>query len=395
MTNSFSNHTSFQTGLDRLLADPQPWLHERRVGLVSHPAACTSNLSRSLDALLAAGVRVTAIFGPEHGFSGTATDGAPVDHGIDPRSGLPVFSLFGHGVEPTPEMLAGVDVLLCDLQDVGARFYTYLTTLYHVMKAGAACGIPVIVADRSNPIGGIQVEGPMLEPGFESFVGMLPAPVRHGMTPGELARLVNTECELGTDLDVIILRGWTRDMGFEETGRSWVPTSPAMPHISTCMVYPGMCFLEGTNISEGRGTPLPFEQCGAPWADGFILAGILNRMNLPGVRFHPTQFIPSDSKYSGQECHGVQVHVLDRDALQPVTLGLSVVEAFLRLYPEELSWQVDHFDHLAGCAWLRQGLQAGTPALELAKNWAEDCAIFVEKRTSYLLYETQKLPMIS
>jgi uncharacterized protein YbbC (DUF1343 family) len=245
---------SIQTGLDVLLNEQLGMLQGRRIGLVTHPAAVLPDLTHSLDALLRAGVQVTALFAPEHGLAGSVADGAVVDHTVHTRTGLPVFSLYGETKTPTLDMLSDVDVLLFDMQDVGARFYTFISTLFYVLKGAAQTQTPVIVLDRPNPINGAVVEGPLLSPGFESFVGIVSMPVRHGMTVGELACYMNGEFALGADLTVVPMAGWQREMWFDETHLPWIPTSPAMPHISTATVYPGMCLLEGTNVSEERGT---------------------------------------------------------------------------------------------------------------------------------------------
>ncbi|MGQ9768886.1 MAG: exo-beta-N-acetylmuramidase NamZ family protein, partial [Anaerolineae bacterium] len=280
-----------RTGLE-VLCDRRDPLAGGRSGLITHPAAVLPDLTSSVDALLEAGVRLTALFGMEHGFASSAADGVAVGHGRDARTGLPVFSLYGATREPTAEMLAGVDVLLFDVQDVGVRFYTFISTLYYILRSARQHGVSVIVLDRPNPLNGLAIEGPSVAPGYGSFVGIAPIPIRHGMTIGELARYLNAEHHLGAELTVVEMQGWRRAMWFDETGLPWVPTSPAMPHLSTAIVYPGTCFIEGTNLSEGRGTALPFEVVGAPWLDGHALAHALNQLALPGVRFRPTQFEP-------------------------------------------------------------------------------------------------------
>lgn len=381
-----------RTGLE-VLCDRRDPLAGGRGGLITHPAAVLPDLTSSVDALLEAGVRLTALFGMEHGFAGSAADGAAVGHGRDARTGLPVFSLYGATREPTAEMLAGVDVLLFDVQDVGVRFYTFISTLYYILRTACQHGVPVIVLDRPNPLNGLTVEGPSVAPGYGSFVGIAPMPIRHGMTVGELARYLNAEHHLGAELTVIEMQGWRRAIWFDETGLPWVPTSPAMPHLSTATVYPGTCFIEGTNLSEGRGTALPFEVVGAPWLDDRALARALNRLALPGVRFRPTQFEPSASKHAGQMCQGVQIHVTDRAAFRPVEAGLHVVAACRAQAPERFtflstSWEgrPPHFDLLAGNATIREGLAAGVPVAELTAGWPAIAAEFEERRQPHLLY---------
>jgi len=383
------------TGLQQLAITARDELRGRRIGLVTQPAAVLPNMQAAEDALLYAGVAITALFGPEHGFDGSAADGAAVDHGVHARLGIPVYSLYGADREPTDAMLAEVDVMVFDMQDVGVRFYTYLSTLYYLLRASGRTGIPLLVLDRPNPIGGVAVEGPPVEPGLESFVGIMDVPIRHGMTLGELAQLINVEQGFGADLIVLPMDGWQRAQWFDETGLPWVPTSPGMPHLSTATVYPGMCFFEGTNLSEGRGTTLPFEVAGAPWLDGYRLAVSLNHLDLPGVRFRPVHFVPSSSKHAGVACQGVQVHALDRTAMRAVTTGLHVIAACRAQDPDrfaflESSWEgrPPHFDLLAGSAALREGLSLGYDVAGLTAGWAAYEAGFRARRAPHLIYES-------
>jgi uncharacterized protein YbbC (DUF1343 family) len=382
-----------KTGLQVLLDERMNLLDGRRVGLVTQPAAVLPDLTAGVDALQRAGVRIAALFGPEHGFTGAAADGLAVDDAVDARTGLPVFSLYGPTKEPSPAMLAEVDVLVFDMQDVGVRFYTYLSTLYHVLRGAARAGCPVVVLDRPNPIDGQTLEGPLMAPGFESFVGVASLPIRHGMTLGELARYFCQELAIEAQLTVVEVQGWARNQWFDETSLPWVATSPAMPHLSTATVYPGMCFVEGTNLSEGRGTALPFEICGAPWLDGYRLAEALNDLGLPGVRFRPVQFEPSASKHAGQLCQGIQVHVTDRRQLRAVEAGLHVIAACRSQAPERFqflptSWEgrPPHFDLLAGGPAMREGLIAGEPVQAMVAGWTADLAAFARTRQRYLQY---------
>jgi uncharacterized protein YbbC (DUF1343 family) len=383
-----------ETGLMRLVGQGGAPLQGRRVGLVTHPAAVLPDLTLSLDALLGIEARVTALFGLEHGFDGSAADGTAVADAHDPRTGLPVFSLYGAIREPTSDMLTDVDVLVYDVQDVGVRFYTFVSTLYHVLAAAARHGRAVIVLDRPNPISGVTVEGPLVAPGLQSFVGIMSIPIRHGMTTGELARYFNTEGRLGADLSVVSMRGWKRSMWLDATGLPWVPPSPGMPQLATATVYPGMCFIEGTLLSEGRGTALPFEVVGAPWLDGYALAQALNRQALPGVRFRATHFTPFASKHVGSPCEGVQVHVTDRQAFRAVETGLQVVAACRALAPDRFeflpsSWEArpPHFDLLTGDAAIRKGLVAGIPVADMVSGWPVVASAFDKARQPYLLYE--------
>jgi uncharacterized protein YbbC (DUF1343 family) len=282
-------------------------------------------------------------------------------------------------------MLAEVDALVFDMQDVGVRFYTYLSTLFYVLRAVGKAGKPVFVLDRPNPVAGTRVEGGPVLPGFESFVGIVDIPMRHGMTLGELARFMNVEYALGADLHVIEMRGWKREMWFDETGLPWAPTSPAMPHLSTATVYPGMCLLEGTNLSLGRGTALPFEVCGAPWLDGYAVAAELNRLQLGGVRFRAMLFTPSASNHAGRECQGVQVHITDREAFRPVEMALHLLHVARCASSDAWAWN-PHFDRLAGGGDLRLALEAGMPVAEILKGWGDSISAFLRKRERYLLY---------
>ena len=373
-----------RTGLDVWTGNPATELQELHLGLVSHPAAVLPDLTRAVDALRNAGYKLTALFGPEHGFGGAALDGAPVGNAADPRTGLPVFSLYGAVHEPTAEMLKYLDALVFDMQDVGVRFYTYLSTLFYVLRGAGKAGKPVFVLDRPNPITGGIIEGGPVAPGFESFVGIINIPVRHGMTLGELALYMNAECALGADLHVIKMHGWQRDMWFDETALPWVPPSPAMPHLSTAILYPGMCLLEGTNLSLGRGTALPFEVCGAPWLDGDALAEAMSGLQLPGVRFRATVFTPCASTHTGSECYGVQVHVTDRDALRPLEMALHLIAIARRLSGNAWRWN-SHFERLAGGNHTRAALEAGSNVSEIIARWEEALPAFLHQREKYLM----------
>ncbi len=375
-----------QTGLDHLLSNPRAALRGRRVGLVTHPAAVARDWTHATDALLAAGVELTALFGPEHGLSGTAADGDPIDHAVDARTGLPIFSLYGDTLAPTAAMLGEADVLLFDMQDIGARFYTYISTLLHVLRGAAAHGVPVVVLDRPNPLGGVVREGPLLEREYASFVGVAPLPVRHGLTVGELARWFVHHFALDVDLEVVPMQGWRRSMWFEQTGLPWVATSPNLPRPSTATVYPGTCLIEGTNLSEGRGTALPFELVGAPWVDGFALASRLNAAELPGVRWRATHFAPLASKFTGEPCAGVQLHVTNRDVFRPVAAGLHLIAAVRSQNHVDFAWNAEHFDRLVGDGWVREALETSGPVEEMVARWRGSLAEFAGGVASFLLY---------
>lgn len=379
-------------GLETLLGRRLDPVLGRRVGLVTNQSAVKSDLTSTLDALLAAGVTITALFAPEHGVTGQATDGARIESTTDHRTGLPVYSLYGDTRKPTADMLGGIDLMVFDIQDIGARFYTYLYTMAYAMEACGEAGKEFVVLDRPNPLGGVGMEGPVLEQKFASFAGLYPVPARYGMTIGEFARMVNSEFGAGVKLTVVPLSGWKRDMWFDQTGLAWVPTSPAMPALETAVVYPGACLTEGTNISEGRGTALPFQMGGAPWIDGYELAGKLNRAGLPGVRFRPVSFIPAASKYAGDECSGIQWHVMDRRVFLPVLTGVKVIETIRNLRPDEFEFRKPgadgryFFDLLSGTDQLRLGLESGRTTEDIASDWAEGIEKFRSIRERYLIY---------
>lgn len=383
-----------EPGIEVLLHGRAGGLKGKRIGLVTNMTGVDRDLRSDIDLLAGRDdVQLVALFGPEHGVRGDAQAGAHVGASRDAATGLPVHSLYGEHREPTPEMLRGIDLLLFDIQDVGARFYTYPYTLANVMRAAKRDGIPVWVLDRPNPVGGTKVEGPVLEPAQASFVGMFPIPVRHGMTIGELARLFNGEFGIGADLSVVPMRGWRRTEAEPGGAMPWVPPSPNMPTRDTALVYLGTALLEGTNVSEGRGTTRPFEIVGAPFVDARELAERLDALGLPGVRFRPTSFTPSFSKHEGKACGGVQIHVIDRDAYQPFLTGVAVVKALHDLYPRQFRFQSDapgatpgFFDKLAGNAWLRQMIENGDPLEAMQARWQPESRKFEQVREGYLLY---------
>ena len=389
-----------RTGLDVLRDQDWQPLRGLRVGLVCHPASVDSELRHAADLLAAApGVRLAALSGPEHGLRGQEQDLVAAAADVDAESGLRIYSLYGEAVEslrPTGEQLRGLDALVIDLQDVGSRYYTFQATMLYCLEAAAAHGVRVVVLDRPNPVGGAAVEGPDLRPGFDSFVGPHPITTRHGMTVGELARLYKAERTIAVDLDVIPCDGWRRGMFFEQTGLPWVLPSPNMPTPDTALVYPGQCLLEGTNLSEGRGTTQPFGLCGAPWIDARELARRLAAAGLPGVRFRPAWFRPTFQKFAGRTCGGVQLHVTDREAFRPVRTGLAVLAAMRELSGGHFRWRTETYefvshvlaiDLLFGSDRERMALEAGTPWPEIAAAWAPEEAAFRERRKPYLIYE--------
>jgi uncharacterized protein YbbC (DUF1343 family) len=374
------------TGLEFLLSRDFADLRGRRVGLVTNGSGVDHRLRATADLLAGAGgVELKAIFAPEHGFRGALEAGERVADQRDPATGVPVHSLYGEVKRPTPESLAGIDLLIYDIQDVGARNYTYLSTLRGCLEASAEKGIEVWVLDRPDPQGGAVIDGPVLEEKYESFVGPHPIPLRHAMTPGEFARMVNDERKIGAQLRVVPLGGWRRGMTFADTGLPWVAPSPNIPTAETCFLFAGFVLIEGTNLSEGRGTTRPFKLIGAPWLEARRVAGDLNRLDLPGVIFRATEFTPTDSKYQGQPCQAVEVHVMDPSVFSAPLAAVALLTVVHRLWPEKLEFK-DSFDRLAGSADLRRGIQRGDPPAEIAAGWAVGLRDFERRRLKYLIY---------
>jgi len=382
-------------GIERLVDSTA--LAGQRVGLVCNPASVDRDLRHAADRLIAhPHARLTALFGPQHGFRSDVQDNmVETGHAQDGLRRVPVYSLYSETREPTAAMLRDVDVLIVDLQDIGSRIYTFVYTMANCLVAARRHGVKVIVCDRPNPLGGLAVEGPVLEPGFESFVGLYPMPMRHGMTIGELARLFNEHFGIGADLHVVAMDGWRRSMYYDLTGLPWVMPSPNIPTLDTAIVYPGSVLFEGTNLSEGRGTTRPFELLGAPWVVAEHFAGEMNRLSLPGVRFRPAVFEPTFQKHAGVACGGCQIHVLDREAYRPVATAVSLLSAFLACDPRRFRWRDPPYEYereklpidiLAGSSALRAAIDRGTPAAEIASSWERDVREFEQVRQKYLLY---------
>lgn len=384
-------------GLEVLLAEPRSFLGDARVGLICNPTTVDHHYRHAADLFYAHPyIRLTTLFGPQHGIRGETQDNMIEWEGFrDARTGIPVHSLYGAGREPTTEMLADLDVLVFDIQDVGTRVYTFIYTMALAMQAARREGKRMVVLDRPNPIGSEAIEGNLLEPGCESFVGMFPIPMRHGMTIGELARLFNEKYSLGCDLEVVHMCGYARTLWFDQTDAPWIIPSPNMPTLETATVYPGAVFIEGTKISEGRGTTRPFELSGAPYIDAYALAANLNQLELPGVYFRPHSFQPTFQKYAGKLCHGVQIHVLDRLAFKPVITGIALIKAIHQLCPKDFAWQDPPyeyvydklpFDVIAGTSRLREQIERDASIEEIAASWKVGEETFAEERLPYLLY---------
>ena len=372
-------------------------LRGRTVGIVCNPASIDAGFRHVLQRAEEAGVAVGAIFGPQHGLQSNLQDNMiESPHVEDARRRVPVYSLYSETREPTAAMLAGLDALVIDLQDVGTRIYTYIYTMANCLRAGARHGLPIVVCDRPNPIGGLTVEGPMLVPGYESFIGQFPIPMRHGMTIGELARLFNEHFGIGAKLEVVAMAGWRRDQYFDETGLPWVLPSPNLPTLASAVVYPGTVLFEGTNISEGRGTTKPFELVGAPWVtDPDTFAASLNAVNLPGVHFRAHTFEPTFQKHARTSCGGVQIHVTDRRVFPAVETGVVVLDQFRRAGIADFAWREPPYEYeyeklpidiLSGSSRLRLALEAGVSPHALAEEWRADVAPFLSVRERFLLY---------
>jgi uncharacterized protein YbbC (DUF1343 family) len=378
--------TPVLNGIDVLQADGFRLLRGKRVGLVTNQTGRSRAGVATIDLLYKAeGVKLVALFSPEHGIRGVLDE--KVELSRDEKTGLPIYSLYGDTREsfrPTSEQLQGIDTLVVDLQDVGVRFYTYITTTAYVMEEAATRKIAVVLLDRVNPIDGYQIEGPTLDKDLLAFVGYFPMPIRHAMTLGELARLFNGENKIGADLTVVPLRGWRRDMWFDETGLGWVNPSPNMRNLVEATLYPGIGAIEATNLSVGRGTDTPFEHVGAPWIDGARLAADLNARQIDGVRFYPESFTPTGSKFKGEPCQGVFLVVTDRLALRPVRVGVEIAAALYRLYPSQ--FQVDAAARLVGSREVIRRIQSGEDPAAIAASWATDEARWRLLRAKYLLY---------
>ncbi|NBB86783.1 MAG: DUF1343 domain-containing protein [Bacteroidetes bacterium] len=388
---------AWRTGAAVAAADTFAVLHGQRIGLIGNHTSTVGD--RHLADLLheVPEVTLTALFGPEHGLRGTADAGASVADGRDPDTGVPIYSLYGETRRPTPAMLANLDVLVFDMQDVGARFYTYISTMGLAMQAAAEAELPFVVLDRPNPLGGTYVSGFVLEEEQRSFVGMYPIPIAHGLTTGELARMIRGEAWLegleGLDLTVVPMDGWQRSQRWDEGEAAWIPPSPNIPDAETAYLYPGTCFVEATAASEGRGTDAPFRLIGHPDLDGAALAADLNDRSLPGVDVTAASFTPTSRagatvpKHRGTRVEGVELRVMDADSLDAVALGVHLLEALLSHGGSAMLERPAWLDRLAGTPRLREALERGTPAASIIADWEDEVARFKEARSSYLLYD--------
>jgi uncharacterized protein YbbC (DUF1343 family) len=386
-----------ELGVERLLREGRARLGGARVGLVCNQASVGHDFRHVADLFgESREFKLTALFGPQHGVRGDLQDNMiETPHALDAATGVPVYSLYSETREPTERMLEEVDVLVFDLQDVGCRIYTFVYTLANCMRAAERLGRKVLVCDRPNPIGGVAVAGNMLEPEYASFVGQFPLPTRHGMTVCELAQMFNRHWGVGGEIEVIKMDGWARELWMDETDAPWVLPSPNMPTVDSATVFPGTVHVEGTQVSEGRGTTRPFELVGAPYVDATRLAKELNSLSLGGVYFRPCYFRPTFQKHGGQTCGGVQIHVLDREAFEPVVSGVAVVKVIHDLYPDEFRWKEppyeyvydkNPFDVIAGTDRLRRQIEGGESVGAIEESWAEGVREFERLRRNYLLY---------
>jgi uncharacterized protein YbbC (DUF1343 family) len=400
-------------GCENFLANHIGSVEGKRLGLITNQTGTDSHLNSLIDLFHEnPSINLMALYGPEHGVHGNAQAGECVPFYKEEKYGLPVFSLYGQSMKfdtgrlnkideamrsfdtvaegkfLEDSMIEDVDVLVFDIQDVGTRIYTYVATMAYCMQACAEKGIEFIVLDRPNPINGEIMEGPVLEyPEFSSFVGLYPIPIRHGMTTGELALLFNDRfLPKKVDLKVVPMKGWTRSMWYDQTGLPWISPSPNIPTLETATVYPGQVFLEGTNISEGRGTTKPFELFGAPWINGFALAKKLNDLALPGIRFRKAWFTPFYSKFNGEICSGTQVHVFDRETFQPFLTTLHIIKAIRDMFPGQFQFHIEYFDKIIGSYAIRQAIGEDREIHEIEKKYSPEVEEFAKLRRSYLLY---------
>lgn len=390
--------TQISTGLEVLANEDFTRLKNQSLGVLVHPASVDRHL-RSTVSLLAGSpqARMVALFGPQHGICGQTQDNMiEWSGGTDPETGVPVHSLYGEHRRPTPEMLAGLDTLVVDLQDVGARYYTFIWTLYLCLEACAAAHRKVVVLDRPNPLGGVRSEGNVLDPAYASFVGLAPIPMRHGLTIGELATFFVAWGGLDVELEVVWMEGWRRELRADQTGQPWVLPSPNMPTLDTALVYPGGCLLEGTNLSEGRGTTRPFEIFGAPFVDPQALAQALEAWSLPGCRFRPLRFEPTFHKFAGEVCGGVQVHVTDPSRFESVATYTAAIAAIARLWPDEFAWKQPPYEYeteklpidiLAGGSRWRELVTAGVSPWQMKEEWLPQLRAFAAATDGCRHYE--------
>ncbi len=385
-------------GLDVLIQESINLIEGRKIGIITNHTALSSNGEHIVDVLIkkVPNIHITALFAPEHGIRGDRTGGEFIETYIDSLTGITVFSLYQRNRKPTSEMLDSLDLLLFDIMDIGTRFYTYMSTMALAMEAAAEHGIPFIVLDRPNPISGEIIEGPILQPEHKSFVGMFPIPIRHGLTAGELALMINGEGWLANgihaDLTVVPMKNWQRMQWFDQTGLPWIKTSPNMPTLDAAILYPGMGLLEGVNISEGRGTSTPFNLIGAPWIEPDIVKSKLSAFQTYGIQLESREFTPvsianaaPSPEYEDQLCKGFYLHIENRNVFRSVSFSLNLLSTLYQLYKNELTFN-SYFDRLLGDSNIKQQIMDGIPVRNIIASWSGDLAKYKMARKNYLLY---------
>lgn len=386
-----------ELGLEKALNNASQLFNKERVGLICNQASVDHNFDHAADLFFANDqINLTTLFGPQHGIRGDVQDNMiETGHSIDEITDLPIYSLYSETREPSEEMLQDIDSLVFDLQDVGCRVYTFIYTMANAMSACAKFKKKFYVLDRPNPIGGIKVEGNVLEPGHESFVGQYPIPMRHGLTAGELAKLFNDKFGINCDLTVVSMDGWKREYYYDETDCPWVLPSPNMPTVETAVVFSGTVYFEGTQVSEGRGTTRPFEMIGAPYINSKQLSDVMNQFKLDGVKFRDIHFLPTFQKHSNNNCGGVFVHVTDRESFEPVMTGIVLVKTIYDLYKDEFKWKVppyeyvydrNPFDVISGTLKTREQIETGASIKNIQQSWEKDLIAFSDLRNQVLLY---------
>jgi len=393
-----NNSVRTRLGVEVLLSEKIDLIRGQRVGLVCNQASVLPDTFRHAADVFHEhpDINLTTLFGPQHGIRGDVQyNMIETPHVRDSRTGIMVYSLYSEVREPTEEMLADVDAIVVDLQDVGCRIYTFIYTMANCMRAAKKFGKKVIVCDRPNPIGGIAVEGNITEDAFKSFVGQFELPTRHGMTIGELAKMFNEHFGIGCDLDVVQMTGWSRDMWGDQTGLPWVLPSPNIPDVDTCVVFPATVHVEGTELSEGRGTTLPFFLNGAPFIDPYAWAEELRKFDFPGVAFREAYFRPTFCEFAGETCGGVQIHITDREAFTPVIVGIAMVKTAYEMHPDKFRWRQsayeyvfdkNPFDVICGTDKIRKAFESGVALREIEASWKDELKAFTGYRSAYLLY---------
>jgi len=393
-----NSNVKVTVGADVLLSDEFNLIKNKSIGVITNHSAILSSGTHLVDTLFSLNdIKIKALFGPEHGIRGDAPDGHSIKDGIDIKTGLPVYSLYGKNRKPTKEMLKEIDLIIFDIQDIGARFYTYISTLYYAIQSSAENNIPIIVLDRPNPINGLTVDGPIRKEEFKSFVAIAPIPIQHGLTIGELAIMFNDESWIGTDhkadLTVVKIKNWKREYFFDDCNLKWVNPSPNMPSLNTAIIYPGMCLIEGVNVSEGRGTYSPFLQIGAPYINSKELLNALNKFDHPGISLEEITFTPESipnmspkPKYLNEKCNGIKITITDKNEIQSLKFGIQVLYSINKLYPEEFQYRRNWLDKLFGDTYLKEMIESGNTPDEINSVWKDDVEKFKQLRNKYLLY---------